>query len=91
MLVFQRERLHAVLNRLEKSGDFHAMIGEKFCLPSSAGLGVIQVNVDKASSNASFMPRALGVVLSTSKSRRGGCSNSGDLLDQKTTITQYTS
>ena len=29
-------------------------------------------------------PRALGVVLSTSKSRRGRCSNSGDVLDQRT-------
>ena len=34
-------------------------------------------------------PRALGVILSTSKSRRLGCSNSGDVLDQKTTLTQY--
>ena len=34
-------------------------------------------------------PRALGVMLSTSKSRRlGGC-NSGDVLDEKTTLTQY--
>ena len=39
-------------------------------------------------------PRALGVVLrrSTSKSRRGCCSYTGNVLDQKTTITQqYTS
>ena len=35
--------------------------------------------------------RAPGVVLITSKSRRGRCSNSVDVLDQKTTITQYTS
>ena len=38
-------------------------------------------------------PRALnliiGVILSTSKSRRLGCCNSGDVLDQKTTLTQY--
>ena len=33
--------------------------------------------------------RALGVILSTSKSRRLGCCNSGDVLDQKTTLTQY--
>ena len=39
-----------------------------------------------------IMPRALGVVLrrSTSESRRGRCSNSGDVLDQKTATTQYT-
>ena len=35
-------------------------------------------------------PRALGVILSTSKSRRRlGCCNSGGVLDQKTTLTQY--
>ena len=34
-------------------------------------------------------PRALGVMLSTSKSRRLGCCNSGDVLDQETTLTQY--
>ena len=34
-------------------------------------------------------PRALGV-FSTSKSRRLCCFNSGDVLDQKTTLTQYT-
>ena len=31
-------------------------------------------------------PRALGVILSTSKSRRLGCCNSGDVLDQKATL-----
>ena len=34
-------------------------------------------------------PRALGIILSTSKSRRLGCCNSGDVLDQKTTLTRY--
>ena len=34
-------------------------------------------------------PRALGIILSTSKSRRLGCCNNGDVLDQKTTLTQY--
>ena len=34
-------------------------------------------------------PRALGVILSTSKSRWLGCCNSGDVLDQKTTLNQY--
>ena len=40
-------------------------------------------------------PRALGAILSTSKPRRFqrgsmlGCCNSGDVLDQKTTLTQY--
>ena len=62
------------VNRLEKSGDWHAMIREKFCFQSGAGLGVIQVNADKASCNASFhsiprqiKPRTLGpeVILST--------------------------
>ena len=87
MLVFQRERLYAVLTRLEKSGDFHAMIREKFCFHSSTGLGVVQVNADKALCNASFhlphqiKPRALRVALSTSKSRKGRCSNSGDVLN----------
>ena len=33
--------------------------------------------------------RAVRVILSTSKSRRLGCCNSGDVLDQKTTPTQY--
>ena len=55
MLVFQRERLYVVLNKLEKSGDFHAMIREKFCFHTSAGLGIVQVNADKASCNASFL------------------------------------
>ena len=54
MLVFQRECLYAVFNRLEKSGDFHAMIREKFFHPS-VGLGVVQVNADKASCKASFL------------------------------------
>ena len=42
---------------------------------------------------SSSQEHALGVVLSrsTSKSRRGFCSNSSGVLDQKTTITQYTS
>ena len=31
----------AVVNRLEKSVDFHAMIKEKFLFHSSAGLGVV--------------------------------------------------
>ena len=44
----------AVVNRLEKSVDFHAMIREKFLFHSSAGLGVVQVNADKALCNASF-------------------------------------
>ena len=34
-------------------------------------------------------PRALGVILTASKSRRLGCCNSGDVLDQKTTLTRY--
>ena len=33
-------------------------------------------------------PRALGVIISTSKSRWLGCCNSGDVLDQKTTLTR---
>ena len=46
----------AVVNRLEKlSVDFHAIIREKFWFQSSAGLGVVQVNVDKALCNASFL------------------------------------
>ena len=45
----------AVVNRLEKSVDFHAMIREKFWFHSSAGLGVVQVNADKALCNASFL------------------------------------
>ena len=36
----------AVVNRLEKSADFHAMIREKFWFHSSAWLGVVQVNAD---------------------------------------------
>ena len=91
----------AVVNRLEKSVDFHAMIRETFWFHSSAGLGVVQVIADKALCNAAkasfrclpeprqIKPRALGAILSTSKSRRLGCCNSGDVLDQKTTLTQY--
>ena len=33
--------------RLEKSGDLPAMIREKFCFHSSAGLGVVEVNAGK--------------------------------------------
>ena len=43
----------AVVNRLEKSVDFHAMIREKFWFHSSAGLGVVQINADK------FMQRTI--------------------------------
>ena len=45
----------AVVNRLEKSVVFHAMIREKFWFHSSAGLGVVQVNADKALCNAPFL------------------------------------
>ena len=45
----------AVVNRFEKSVDFHAMIREKFWFHSSAGLGVVQVNADKTLCNASFL------------------------------------
>ena len=45
----------AVVNRLEKRVDFHAMIREKFWFHSSAGLGVVQVNVDKAICKASLL------------------------------------
>ena len=51
----RNKRLYAVLNRLENSEDFHAMIREKFCIQSGAGLGVVQDNADKASCNASFL------------------------------------
>ena len=44
-----------MIYRLEKSGDFQAMSGEKFCFQSSAGLGVVQVNADKALCNASVL------------------------------------
>ena len=43
-----------MLKRIEKCGDFHAMIREKFCIQPGAGLGLVQVNADKASCNASF-------------------------------------
>ena len=88
----------AVVNRLEKSVDFHAVIRETFWFNSSAGLGVVQVIADKRlyATHHSFSfpeprqikPRAVGVILSTSKSRRLGYCNSGDVLDQKTTFTQ---
>ena len=45
----------AVVNKLGKSVDFHAMIGEKFWFHSSAGLGAVQVNADKALCNASSL------------------------------------
>ena len=45
----------AVVNRLEKSVDFHAKIREKFWFHSNAGRGVVQVNADKALCNASFL------------------------------------
>ena len=44
-----------MLNRLENSEDFHAMIREKFWIRSGAGLGLVQDNADKASCNASFL------------------------------------
>ena len=47
--------MHCSGNRLEESVDFHAMIREKFWFHSSAGLGVVQVNADKALCNASFL------------------------------------
>ena len=46
----------AVVNRLEKRVDFHAMIKEKFWFHSSAGLGVVQVNAHKALCNAPLDP-----------------------------------
>ena len=45
----------AVFEQIGESGDCHAMIREKFCFQSVAGLGVVQVNADKASCNASFL------------------------------------
>ena len=45
----------AVVNRFEKSVDFHAMIREKFLFHTSAGLGVVQVNAEKASCNAPIL------------------------------------
>ena len=91
MLVSVSERkvaCTAVVNRLEKSVDFHAMIREKFWFHSSAGLGSFKSTLTRLyATHHSFSPpeprqikpRALGVILSTSKSRRLGCCNSGDV------------
>ena len=101
MLVSVSERkvvCTAVANRLEKSVDFHAMIRDKFWFHSSAGFWSFKSTLTRLyAAHHSFSlpeprqikPGALGVILSTSKSRRLGCCNSGDVLDQKTTLTQY--
>ena len=92
MLVFQRERLYAMLrekwrlscNEKEKSSVFTQV----------QGLGSFRSTLTRLYAthhSRQIKPRTLGVVLSTSKSRKGRCSNSGDVLDQKTTIAQYTS
>ena len=49
--------MHCSGKQIGESADFHAMIREKFWFQSSAGrrLGVVQVNADKALSNASFL------------------------------------
>ena len=87
-----------VVCRLEKSGDFHAMIREKFCFTQVQGLRSFKSTLTRLHvlHHSKSLPhqiklRAPGVELSTSKLRRGRCSNSADVLDQKTTITQYTS
>ena len=93
----RKEVCTAVVNRLEKSVVFHAMIREKFWVFIQVqGLGSFKSTLTRLyATHHSFSlpeprqikPRALGVILSSSKSRRLGCCNSGDVLDQRTTLT----
>ena len=90
--------MHCSGKQIGESVDFHAMIREKFWFTQVQGLGSFKSTLTRLyATHHSFSlpeprqikPRALGVILSTSKSRRLGCSNSGDVKDQKTTLTQY--
>ena len=99
MFVFLRKRLYAVLNRLEKVETSMQWLEKSSVFTQVQGLWSFKSTLTRLHAThhshslpSQIEPRALGVVLSrsTSKSRRGRCSNSGD-LDQKTTIAHHTS